>query len=125
MDRIFQLSSSSNLELRKEALWCICNAITTSDQILTQKISDLDSYILYYLVSGTKFTSDKRLILNIIEALDKLFQLACINQSIESVKIKFEELKGFDNFEDLQRNPNYEIYNKAGEFLRRYFDEED
>ena len=34
-------------------------------------------------------------------------------------------MKGFDNFEDLQRSPNYDIYNKAGEFLRKYFEEDD
>ena len=33
IDRVIILTSSNNIELRKEALWCVCNALTTGDDI--------------------------------------------------------------------------------------------
>lgn len=38
IDRVYILTNSTNIELRKEALWCICNAITTGDEVCATKV---------------------------------------------------------------------------------------
>ena len=38
LDRIVNLTSSTNIELRKEAIWCICNGFTTGNSYCSEKL---------------------------------------------------------------------------------------
>ena len=70
---------STNIELRKEALWCICNAVTSGDDIVVGKILHSSPDVLSYLILGTQFSTDRRLILNIIESIERIFKVAEFN----------------------------------------------
>ena len=112
---------STNVELRKEALWCICNAITTGDDIIVGKILQNNNETLSHLNLGTQFSSDRRLLMNVIEALDRVFKLYSMNNHLDYARKHFEDLGGLDNFDRLQKNGNYEVYERATAFLTKYF----
>lgn len=81
---------SNNIDLRRESLWCICNAITSCDDILAHQIGSLHPDLIRILVLGTNLTGDKRLVLNLIEAIDKMFLVEVHKEGIEIVRSKFE-----------------------------------
>ncbi len=63
--------------------------------------------------------------MNVLESTECLLQLDTLNgwQGPQSVNKIFEQFKGIDALEELQKNPNYEIYLKATELLTKFFEQ--
>lgn len=68
---------------------------------------------------------DQRLLHNILESIIEFLKLDKImgwDKSENSIAHKFEENKGLDAIEEVQRHPNIAIYKLSNEILITYFD---
>ena len=74
-ERILSLCSNRNNDIRKEAMFCICNAVTGADPQLRGKIYNSTSgQILQILINGSNFT-DLKLILALLDAIEDILKL--------------------------------------------------
>lgn len=72
---MIDLTKSYSIDHRKEAMWVLVNAITTSDVVIIKQIAEFDDgAIIKVLISGLNF-NENRLTMNVLEALENLFKL--------------------------------------------------
>ena len=124
-DRILTLTRNPCLDLRKEAYWVVCNAVSGVDfevrrRILTKGGDDLISS----LVTGL-FIQDTRLLMNVLEAFDSLLQLDWyfgLKNTEDSVAYMIERNEGVAQLEEVQKHPNKNIYDMVSEILQKHFD---
>jgi hypothetical protein len=124
VDTIVQLAIDSPWEVRKEAIWTICNIITCGKDGHLQCLVGVNG--IQALGDVLAVQSDAKLLLVVLDAIEKLLQS---NEEFGRNYIAlFEECGGIDNLENLQEHPNDDVYEKSGEILRLFFggdDEED
>ncbi len=115
-ERVLFMTENKNIELRKESLFVLCNALTGADSKLLAQIYNMtDAKILHTLIQGTNFIDNKltMFILDSIEELLKLDSFLHIENTERSIKLIFERLKGLDALDELAKHPNMDIYNKT------------
>ena len=79
------------------------------------------------IVQGCYMT-DPKLLANILEAIDDIFQLDEYNswkKTERSMAFMFERNSGLEALEELQKNPNKVIYDKAMKILTTHFELEE
>lgn len=114
--RILSLAHSKNIDNKKEALWVICNSITGADPYLrTEIVTKGANEMISGMVKGC-YCTDPRLLSNILEAIEEILNLDEFNSwkaTEKSVAFMFEKNSGLDALEELQKNPNKDVYDKS------------
>ena len=122
--RVQALTTSPNIDIRKEALFVMCNAVTGADfNVCTQIYELTGGEVLRSLIKGLRI-NDLRLIMNILEALETLFKLDemhGLKGTDQAITQAFEQLEGLDTLDDLMKHPSMEVYNRCNEIFSKYF----
>ena len=74
-DRILVLSKNPNIDIRQEALWVLCNAITGADLELRQTILYKGGDELISSLVAALYIQDLRLLTNVLESIKDLLDL--------------------------------------------------
>ena len=114
------------VDVRKEACWVITNLVTTAENIdFKMMVAAYDDYKVLALFTKCLKNIDLKLTLQIVEALDHLFQLdRCYDlPQVKTVLYQFELAGGIDVIEDLQQNPNEQIQKAVDKLVSEYMDE--
>lgn len=123
-DRVIMLACSRNLDLRREALFVLCNSVTGADlQVRGQIYEKSKGEILQTLVKGS-YINDLKIITNILDAIEELLKLddwLGYTGTDHSIALLFERYQGLDCLEELQKHPNMEVYNRCSEIMLKYF----
>lgn len=94
-----------------------------SPSLLHQIIND-NKEVLVCITKGLRLVTSEQLVLSLLEAIE-----TCCKHDIElqlqkeySFKMMIECVEGLDEIEELQKNPNFQISNKATHILTTYFE---
>lgn len=71
---------------------------------------------------------DQRLTMNLLEAIDAILKLDEImgwSKTDRSMAYLFERTGGLDVLDEVQKNPNFQIYKQAAEITSKYFEVEE
>ena len=119
------LDSTMPVDARKEGLWVLCNAITIAEIEVKLRMMEGTPTLMGCLVLGCRSGQDMRLLKNILEAIYDVLELdICIpemRQTDNSMAYNWEKAGGLDALEEVQHNPNFEIYKAAGEIITKFF----
>jgi len=122
---ILKYALSDNVELKKEAVWSICNATknATEDQIEYMVNQNLLGLFHELLTLNQK----EEILLTILEALNFVFKKAKYNEIMESNPFIEKVINNgmADKLEDLQRHKNPKVYDLSTKLIELYFDVED
>lgn len=117
LERVVELARTDRWEVRKEALWVVCNMFTTGQ----------DNHVRS-LVQGGGFTAlaealsngtDTKILVVVLEAVEEVLKLG--SRLDLPYTTMFDELGGLDKLEQLQEHQSEEIYEKSVELLEQYF----
>lgn len=120
LGRVIQIARSDRFEVRKEALWVVCNIFTTGEENHVRNLVQNDGFAA--LIDGLQVT-DSKVLLVVLEAIEVVLKLG--NRLGLNYAQMFDELTGLDQLEALQEHPSEEVYLKAVEMLEKYFGVED
>ena len=121
-DQIIKLISDSQIKVKREAIWCLCNI--TKHANLNQIIHLIESNIFEVFVYILEINSSETMIILILEALPNIFECA-----LQYKKLSFPGVLnliydcGLANIiEQLQKHDSDTIYQKALNLLETYFE---
>jgi importin subunit alpha-6/7 len=121
---ILRCLHEDRFDIRKEAAWCIANAVSGA----------ANAQVVYFVqqqcietLCGLLDLPDTALLDMTLEALERVLKVGSriqISQRMQEnpFKVKIEDCNGVDKIEKCQDHPNEDIYTKAGEILKSYFD---
>lgn len=124
-DRILILSESRNLDLKKEALYVLANAITGADIKLRGSMYDRTHGHILKVMTNALLINESRLILQTIDAIDDILALDHWYGTVgtdEAMTLKFEKMGGLELLEECTKNPNMDIYNRALAVMNAYYE---
>jgi len=75
MDRVLFLTESRNIDIRKEAMYVICHAITGADVIIRAKIYEKTNGTIFGVMIKASYINEVRLLFHVIEAIEELLKL--------------------------------------------------
>jgi len=92
-DRVASLSKNSNIDIRKESLFVLCNAITGADfKVRTQIYEKTSGEVIKTLIKGCRIM-ETRLTRSCLEAIEELFRLDVTlgwSTTDQSILLQFE-----------------------------------
>jgi len=120
MKRVISAATSAEWEVRKEAAW-VCSNIATGGL-------DIHAEILVHhgglkALCGMLESSDTKIILVVLEAIEKILQMG--EKLGHPYPAHIDEYGGLEQIEKLQEHENEEIYNKCVEMIETYFEGEE
>lgn len=127
-ERICVLTESKNLEIRKEALFVLCNGITGADVVVVGEIyQKTQGRLIKILIDATNVIEKKltMTLLDSIEAVLKLDEWLGTRGTDKSICLLFEHMNGIEALEELQKHPDIKIYQRAAEILKSFFETDD
>jgi hypothetical protein len=119
------LSESRNLDFKKEALYVLSNAVTGADIKLRAEIYDKTEGNIFKGMIFALDINDARLLLGALDSLDDLIALDSWYGSegtSYSLTAIFERNGGMDRLEEVMKNPNMDVYNRANRLMVKYFE---
>jgi importin subunit alpha-1 len=119
--KIVQCASDAPWEIRKEAVWAVCNILTCGTDRHMEKIVKVHG--IQALCDVLKFGEGATLLLAVMDAFEKL--LDANEQFGRNYKTLMEQVGGDCNLEDLQHHENNDVYEKANNLIIRYFGADD
>jgi importin subunit alpha-1 len=119
--KIVQCASDAPWEIRKEAVWAVCNILTCGTDRHMEKIVKVNG--IQALCDVLKLQQDATLLLAVMDAFEKL--LDADEQFDRNYKTLMDECGGVDHLEDLQQHPNNDVFEKASNLIIRYFGADD
>lgn len=123
-DRVQSLTKSPNIDIRKEALFVMCNAVTGADfKIRTEIYERTGGEVLRSFINGMRFT-DQRLLMNLLDAVEELLKLDEVLGTVntdQAISLRFEGMEGLDVLEDVMKHPSMDVYNRCDQILQKYF----
>lgn len=124
-ERIYELTRSRNIDLRKESLYVILNAITGADlQVCQQIYEKTGDAILDTLINALNLTQDLKLLSNTLEAIESIIKMDDwfgYTGTENSIAKAFEDKGGVAELEEVAKHPNIDIYNRVNELLNKFF----
>jgi len=111
--KLVNLAEESPHDIRKEAIWCLCNIITTGTEKHVQELISMNVIEIFSQCLG-KMTMEHRLIKIVLTALDKILADPDNRQALI-------DTGGLGNVEKLQEHKNGEIYKNAICLIDKYF----
>jgi hypothetical protein len=117
VSKFIQLASESSWEVRKEAVWAICNILTCGTD--RHMIYLVQEHCIKVLCDVLQVQQDVRLLLTVMDAFEKL--LEADEEHERNYQLLMDECGGVDHLENLQEHPNNDIYEKASALILRYF----
>lgn len=128
MRTIVEFMSCNVFEIKKEAVWGVCNAACNKDLRVVMKVLEID--VIQVLVQCLVH-NDAALIENVVSAIGNLLDVLEKRLSAgqwKKVMIQFEEAQGFERINQLFSHPNFKVHQEVENFLcryssRNYFDE--
>ena len=122
-ERIFILTDSRNIDIRKESLFVLINAITGCDQKVLSMIYDQCQKSLFIRILKALNFQDLKLQLQAVDAIDCLLSLDAwygTEGTDKSMFVVFEEADGVGALEETMKNPSMDLYNKCNAILNKY-----
>lgn len=116
--KVISLAIDSKFEIRKEALWTICNVITNGKNGHIDLMMSYNAMVA--LCDALKALSDIKVLKIVLEAFAKI--LSMDQHGDYNYKLLMDEFGGIDHLEELQSHPDDEIYQMASDLLTKYFD---
>lgn len=125
-DRVQNLTTSPNIDIRKEALFVMCNAVTGADFKLRADIyNKTNTEVLRSFIKGLRI-NEYRLIMNLLDGIEHLLRLdedLRISNTDQSIAIVFEGMGGLDAIDDVMKHPSMDVYERCNAILVKYFDQ--
>lgn len=107
-------------EVRKEAIWTVCNVARCGNNLQVQSIVDcgaIDAVCSVFDINDTNM---------LMAALDALDQILRVGQEMNKDYCRFvDECNGLEKLEKLQEHASDDIYRKAVEIIETFFGCED
>jgi len=120
--KLSELALNAPWEVRKEALYSICNIATTgTDTHVNLLIMANGLPSLTAALSAAHF--DSKILLLVMEALEKVFEVG--RKQARPYEVTFDEYNGIDLLENLQEHSSDDVYKKAIHMLEEFFGAED
>ena len=120
---LMQLCRSTNSNIRKEAIWVICNATQNGGR---EEITSLvDNGVLNMLSFNLDLSSETDVIKTILEALDNILNLdedQWNRQGFHPMQDQLESSGILERLEKLLEHPKLEIYKNTLTLIDNYFD---
>ncbi|CAL8102364.1 unnamed protein product [Calicophoron daubneyi] len=117
---VLEIIRKGEFRIQKEACWVISNIINGGSP-------DQCAYLLNQEVLGALCAlltvSDSKVIIMVLEALRKLFEVSEQYGQLESACIQLETCGGLDKLEELQDHNNEKVYQLAYSFIEKYFND--
>ena len=124
-ERVQSLTTSPNIDIRKEATFVMCNAVTGSDfKIRSEIYEKTRGGVLRSLLKALRI-NDLRLLLNVLEAIEELLKLDEVlghKNTDQAIAYALEQMDGFDILDEIMKHPSMEVYNHCNQILTKYFD---
>ena len=118
------LTSSPNIDIRKEATFVMCNAVTGADlKIRTEIYEKTHGEVLRSFLKALRI-NETRLMMNLLEGLENLLELDALlgmANTDSAVALAFERMDGLDILDDVMKHPSMDIYNRCNDLLNKYF----
>jgi hypothetical protein len=122
-NEVVKHSSNHDFELKKEAVWCICNAFRADDAMLVMQISRTPD-VLENLVDCLEH-NDSELLMVVLKGLNSMFKaskkVTTKADGAHELEQKFDELEGLPRLERLQHHSNPKVYDETVFFMREHF----
>ena len=122
-DRIFVLTDSRNVDLRKESLFVLINAVTGCDQKVLSIIYDKCQEILFTRILRALNFQDLKLQLQAVDAIDCLLSLDAwygTEGTEKSMFAVFDQCDGVGVLEETMKHPSMDLYNKCNAIINKY-----
>lgn len=118
---------SAEFDIKKEAAWAISNATSGGND---QQIRYLVSQACIAPMCDLFSSADAKIIMVALEGIENILRVGKKDQMANGADVNayatyVEECGGLDRLEELQNHLNSEIYQKALEILRQYFNAEE
>jgi len=121
---VHALTTSPNIDIRKEAIFVMCNAVTGADlKIRTEIYEKTSGEVLRSFLKALRI-NDPRLIVNLLEGFDNLLALdesLGMTNTDSAIAIAFERMDGLDILDDVMKHPSMDVYNRCNDLLTKYF----
>lgn len=126
VDEVIRAAELATWEVRKEAVWVICNLVTSGTSSDLRVLTELG--VMHALCGILKSKDDSKMLLIVMEAVEKLLEMD--DAVIRPLAIQMDEEGGVTAVEDLQEHENEYVYKQAVNIIDRFFsnpddDEED
>jgi hypothetical protein len=129
MDRVCEILQSGNTDtdLRKEAVWSICNASTVGNrEQIRQLVTDSRFRVIELLTNFIQSSHDRKSIKTVLDSLYSILLAGSVEGYSESAySAILEECGGLTIIEDLQQDESEDIYRGAIRILENFFNCED
>lgn len=120
MEQVTKMAESATWEVRKEAIWTVCNVATCGNKLQVQSIVEcgaIDAVCSVFDINDTKM---------LMVALDALDQILRVGQEMNKDYCSFvDECDGLEKLEKLQEHSSDDIYRKAVNIIETFFGCED
>ena len=124
-NRVQSLTTSPNIDIRKEATFVMCNAVTGSDfKIRTEIYEKTSGGVLRSFLKALRI-NDFRLIINLLEGIEELLKLDEVlgtKNTDQAIAYALEQMDGLDTLDEVMKHPSMDVYNRCNEILTKYFD---
>jgi hypothetical protein len=121
MKKVVNLALHGSLEIRKEALWAICNVISTGTDKHLLKLVQYE--VIGVLSEALKLTQESRLVVAVIDAFEVILSIS--KKESRNYEYSMEEAGGLQNIEALQQHANDAVYQKAIALIDTYLSGEE
>lgn len=120
IEALFNNMNNGEWSIRKEATWAVSNLTTSGTDAQIRGLAQCGAI---EALCGMLAYSDAKILLVAMDSLAAILRVGEQDGHMQYVD-KVEELEGLDRIEDLQDHEDDEVYNKAAELVRSFFDAE-
>jgi importin subunit alpha-1 len=123
--KIVKCAFNAQWEIRKEAVWAICNILTCGTDRHMECVVSVNG--IQALCNVLQVQQDATLLLAVMDAFEKLLDAdkkhgrKHVRKHDRNYKQMMDECGGVDHLEELQQHPNDDVFDKANNIIRLYF----
>lgn len=117
------LTDSRNIDLRKESLFVIINAVTGCDTKVLGQMYDKCHELLFSRILRALSFQDLKLQMSALDAIDSLLSLDAwygTQGTEKSMFVVFEHCDGMGYLEETMKHPSMDLYNKCNDIINKY-----
>jgi len=124
--QLVNVLEKAEFDLKKEAAWAIANAISGGS---SQQLEFLVSHGIIEPFAKLFSCHESKIVMLVMDAMERILEFGQKHNQMTGGENRcaemLEECGGLDLIEDLQRHENEEIYDKAVNILKNYFESEE
>lgn len=115
------LANDAAWEVRKEAIWAICNMALHGTEEHLFVLMQLN--LFQVLSRAMAVHEDAGVLLAVLDTLEKVLNIGTVTG--KRYEELLDEVNGVEILEDLQRHPNNQVYHKSQSLIEEFFESND